>query len=69
MAKFVTVVNKVISYIPVIRGIVDILVGAYRGIVGALQNPQYDKEKFLEDATMSLDDYAKGYNHLSKGND
>ena len=59
MAKFVTVVNKVISYIPVIRGIVDILVGAYRGIVGALQNPQYDKEKFLEDATMSLDDYAK----------
>lgn len=67
MAKFVTVVNKVISYIPVIRGIVDILVGAYRGIVGALQNPQYDKEKFLEDATMSLDDYAKPYQ--SKGND
>lgn len=67
MAKFVTVVNKVISYIPVVRGIVDILVGAYRGIVGALQNPQYDKEKFLEDATMNLEDYAKPYQ--SKGND
>ena len=61
MAKFFTVVNKVISYIPVIRGIVDILVGAYRGIVGALENPQYDKEKFLDDATMSLDDYVKPY--------
>lgn len=61
MAKFFTVVNKVISYIPVIRGIVDILVGAYRGIVGALENPQYDKEKFLEDATMNLDDYVKPY--------
>lgn len=67
MAKFVTVVNKVISYIPVIRGIVDILVGAYRGIVGALQNPEYDKKKFLEDATMSLEDYAKSYQ--SKGNE
>lgn len=67
MSKFVTVVNKVISYIPVIRGIVDILVGAYRGIVGALQNPSYDKEKFLEDATMTLDDYAKSYQ--SKGNE
>lgn len=65
MSKFFTVVNKVISYIPVIRGIVDILVGAYRGIVGALQNPQYDKEKFLEDATMSLDDYVNPYQ--SKG--
>lgn len=61
MAKFFTVVNKIISYIPVVRGIVDILVGAYRGIVGALENPQYDKEKFLEDATMSLDDYVKPY--------
>ena len=67
MAKFITVVNKVISYIPVIRGIVDILVGAYRGIVGALENPEYDKKKFLEDATMSLEDYAKPYQ--SKGND
>lgn len=67
MAKFVTVVNKVISYIPVLRGIVDILVGAYRGIVGALQNPQYDKDKFLEDATMSLEDYVKPYQ--SKGNE
>lgn len=61
MAKLVAVVNTVISYIPVIRGIVDILVGAYRGIVGALQNPEYDKKKFLEDATMSLEDYAKPY--------
>lgn len=67
MAKFVSVVNKVISYIPVIRGIVDILVGAYRGIVGALENPQYDKDKFLEDATMTLDDYARPYQ--SKGNE
>lgn len=67
MAKFVTVVNKVISYIPVIRGIVDILVGAYRGIVGALENPQYDKDKFLEDATLTLDDYARPYQ--SKGNE
>ena len=67
MSKFVTVVNKVISYIPVVRGIVDILVGAYRGIVGALQDPEYDKKKFLEDATMSLEDYAKPYQ--SKGND
>lgn len=67
MAKFVTVVNKIIGYIPVVRGIVDILVGAYRGIVGALENPQYDKDKFLEDATMTLDDYARPYQ--SKGND
>ena len=67
MSKFVDAVNKVISYIPVVRGIVDILVGAYRGIVGALQNPEYDKKKFLEDATMSLEDYAKPYQ--SKGND
>ena len=67
MAKFVTVVNKIIGYIPVVRGIVDILVGAYRGIVGALENPQYDKEKFLDDATMTLDDYARPYQ--SKGNE
>lgn len=67
MAKFVTVVNKIISYIPVVRGIVDILVGAYRGIVGALENPQYDKDKFIEDATMTLDDYARPYQ--SKGNE
>lgn len=67
MAKFVDVVNKVISYIPIVRGVVDILVGAYRGIVGALENPEYDKKKFLEDATMSLEDYAKPYQ--SKDND
>ena len=67
MAKFVTVVNKIIGYIPVVRGIVDILVGAYRGIVRALENPQYDKEKFIDDATMTLDDYSRPYQ--SKNNE
>lgn len=66
MAKFVTVVNKIISYIPVVRGIVDILVGAYRGIVGALQNPEFDKKNFVEDATLTLDDYIKPYQSKEK---
>ena len=66
MAKFVTVVNKIIRYIPIVRGIVDILVGAYRGIVGALQNPEFDKKNFVEDATLTLDDYAKPYQSKEK---
>lgn len=52
-------VNKFISYIPIIRGIVDIIIGAYRGICGALENPSYDKQKFLDDATIDIDDYIQ----------
>lgn len=44
--SFFSSVEKIIRYIPVVRTVVDIIVGAYRGIKDAVTNPQVDKVKF-----------------------
>lgn len=49
MSKFWSTVNKIVHYVPIVRSVVDIVIGAVRGIYGVVHNPQVDSQQFMKD--------------------
>lgn len=42
-------IKKGLFYLPIIRDIVAVLIGAYRGIADVINNPEYDKTQYYMD--------------------